>query len=137
MTNNDEGPLEEPLKDFVSSKFIEKFQDLPFVRDDKYSRCHVELHIDYIKQLLIIEFTEDAVFSSTIQDQYFEINIFVGKAIDDNIPTDHYIEYGCSDYECDKKFIIQHLDWFIAVNFTASQQKLDFLISIDDKQTRK
>jgi hypothetical protein len=103
------------------------------VEDDEYDMCVVELYINYAEQLLTISIAGESEFYSDFEDQEVHIYTIVDGSNAKSISVKHILEHACSDYECEKNFVIQHIDWFIGVNFTDLQKQLIPLIFDDNK----
>jgi hypothetical protein len=133
LTNGNGKSLIVPLDKFDSENVTKMIQDLRPIKYANNILCRIELAIDYNEQLLIVKFTEH-LKDSSLKNQYVQIDVFVGGDEIEDIVVNHFLEYACSDDECEKNFIKKHIDWFVKADYAALQEKLSPLILGDGKE---
>jgi hypothetical protein len=109
--------LLQPLNGLVPNEFIEKIKKLPSVKNVGSDPCRVALYINCINKTLQIAFTGRFAITSSLQDQQVEITIIVNGNDANDFSFGYYLEYACSDDECEKDFIIQHFNWLFNVDY--------------------
>ncbi len=133
MTTNDGKPLSIPLNVSDSEYVMKMIQNLSSKKYENNSLCRVKLLVDYNDERLLINFTEH-LGGSTLKDKEVRINGDVFVNDDQNIVFIHILEYACADTECEKEFIINHINWFIETDYTELQAKLAPLILGDGEK---
>ena len=95
------------------SKMIhEKLRELTFDHGNGTKTCRIELYIDYEENQLVIKFTENMT-KSILKDEHVRIDLLVTGDYLDEITIHYYLEYACSDDQCDLHFILNYTSWFI------------------------
>ncbi len=123
MTTNDGKPLYIPLDVSDFEDVMKMIQNLSSKKYENNSLCRVELLVDYNDERLLINFTEH-LGDKTLEDKEVQIYGDVFANDDQNIVFIHILEYACAVNECEKEFIINHINWFIEADYTELQRKL-------------
>ncbi len=102
------------LANFDIQSFQKKLKDLKVDQNNIIKLCRIELGIDYLAQLQNAKLPDGLV--------RFDTTIVAMK--DGTTKLNNFLEYACSNEECDKEFAIKHISWLLNAQYTSLQEKV-------------
>ncbi len=133
LTTDDGKHIEMSLKVVNSGDIIKTLEELDFSDYDDGSLCRIELYIDHDAKNFFIKLTEE-LQESRLQGEDVQIDIFANGYEIDDFSITHYLEYACSDDECELDFVKKYIDWFIDANYPELPDQLIPFIFDDGKE---
>jgi hypothetical protein len=85
--------------------------------------CRIELFLDYLAQRLQVEFSPE-LENSQLSDGQVRFDTIIKVNDDGSTKLIHYLEYACSNEECDKEFAIKHISWLLNAQYTSLNTKV-------------
>ncbi len=104
--------------------------------NDNINMCRVEIFIDYQEHSVAISFADSFQWSQ-IDDGEARLDflIVLNKTA---IKSDYLnvLEYACNDNDqCDKTFVLNHIDWLLNVNYSTFEIQLKNLLLTNSTKT--
>jgi len=124
-------PLELELPNYNYKKFAKKINDLP---SNTRTRCRVEMSIDHENIFLTISFSKSLTTSNWSDHKLqFETSMYVNIRPDTRVTKN--LEYACSGQDnCEREFVLKHLEWFVQANFITLHTSIYLLLkAVNDK----
>lgn len=112
LKSTDGKAMEFDLNSVHSHEIHETIQALTFDDFDNTQSCRIELYIEYEENILSIKFTNHMQVS-LLKDERVRIDLLVTGDELDEIFIGYFLEYACSDNQCDLNFILNYTNWFI------------------------
>jgi hypothetical protein len=112
-----------PLANFNIQSFQEELNDLEVEEDDSMKSCRIELFLDYSEQYLQVTLSPE-LENSQLSDGQVRFDTIIKVNDDGSTKLIHYLEYACSNEECDKEFAIKHISWLLNAQYTSLNTKV-------------
>jgi len=125
-----------PLANFNIQSFEEELNHLEFDQDDTLKLCRIALFVDYSEQYLEVSFGPE-LENSEVPDGQVEFDTAIVLMDDESTELINYLEYACSDEECDKEFAIKHISWLLNAQYTSLNTKVKPLLLGNTKDEGK
>ena len=127
---NGSGFLVKSLNGFDNDRFQEEIRNLSTITLEDKSLCRVKLELHHEQKRLIVVFNRNLANSELNKSMVefalrMEPSSFGNMA---NFKINNYLEYACSNDECDKQFIIDHIGWLYKNTYTELKEQFDPLL---------
>jgi hypothetical protein len=124
------------LASFNNQSFEGDLNGLEVDQNDTMDLCRIELFLDYLDQRLEIKFSP-RLENSELSDGQVRFDTIIVAMDDNRTKLINYLEYACSDEECDKDFAIKHISWLLKAQYTSLQAKASPLLLGNTKDAGK
>ena len=131
---NQKEPLKQIWLGFTLDSLVKRISNLTSINVGQNDLCRAEIRIEInsIWTFMTISFTNH-LEDSMLDDNIIEYYTYLGSTETGDIDIRTFLQYACSEDNCDKKFIIDHIGWLLEQ--THSQLSLNISQYFkDDKQ---
>jgi hypothetical protein len=111
------------LDNFNIQSFEEQLNDLNVDQDDTMDLCRIRLFLDYSEQSLEVNFSLK-LENTELPDGLVRFDTIIVALDDNSTKLFNFLEYACSDEECDKEFAIKHISWLLNAQYTSLNTKV-------------
>ncbi|CAF1165656.1 unnamed protein product [Adineta steineri] len=119
--------LEVKVAEFNVADFQETIGNLHVIEVDDRRLCRMRIAIDYISafQRIQIQFSQQFE-DSDLNDAMISFMTLARNTPDStsNFEIANFVEYACSGNECDKQFLIDHINWLFKIDYIEFEQKI-------------